>query len=86
MPESDGDEMLCHLKVRKAEPGRIMAKVSERILFFFCEKIHQSVSSSNNFSKRLHLGHGEWGFSQSTLQISQGESRLGGWTRLEMEL
>ncbi|XP_031632070.1 probable phospholipid hydroperoxide glutathione peroxidase [Contarinia nasturtii] len=27
MPEGDGDEMLCHLKMKNAAPGRIFAKV-----------------------------------------------------------
>lgn len=28
MPEGDGDEMLCHFKVRSAEPGGILAKIN----------------------------------------------------------
>lgn len=28
MPESDGDEMLCHFKIRRVEPGHVFAKVN----------------------------------------------------------
>lgn len=34
MPESDGDEMLCHFKKRNAAPGAIFAKVRCSTLFW----------------------------------------------------
>lgn len=78
MPEGDGDEMLCHLKVRKADPGLIMAKVSA----FHSKKFKfKNINKWFIISKYLHLGECEWRFSQRVIQISERESGLGRWTR-----
>lgn len=34
MPESDGDEMLCQFKIRKADPGHVFAKVNHSNFFY----------------------------------------------------
>lgn len=83
MPESDGDEMLCHLREHKADPGLIMAKVS---VFQNKKKTVSELQivlityRVNNWES-LRLDKCEWGLSKCSVQISKGQSRLGRWCR-----